>query len=89
MDSYNNETFSTNIKHSIYYIIENHHKFLLLLFVFFIIYFVDYITYINTILYNNGNLVTGLPILNNQIHQIHQLPNVKNPKGKRNRSRRR
>ena len=89
MDSYNNETFLTNIKDSINYIIENHHKFLLLLFVFLIIYFVDYITYINTILYNNGNLVTGLPILNNQIHQIHQLPNVKNPKGKRNRSRRR
>ena len=86
MDSYNNETFSTNIKHSIYYIIENHHKFLLLLFVFFIIYFVDYITYINTILYNNGNSPPGLPILNNKIHQ---LPNVKNPKGKRNRSRRR
>ena len=89
MDSYNNETFLTNIKDSINYIIENHHKFLLLLFVFLIIYFVDYITYINTILYNNGNLVTGLPILNNQIHQIHQLPNVKNTKGKRNRSRRR
>ena len=86
MDSYNNETFSTNIKHSIYYIIENHHKFLLLLFVFFIIYFVDYITYINTILYNNGNSPPGLPILNNKIHQ---LPNVKNPKGKRNKSRRR
>jgi hypothetical protein len=86
MDSYNNETFSTNIKNSINYIIENHHKFLLLLFVFFIIYFVDYITYINTILYNNGNSPPGLPILNNKIHQ---LPNVKNPKGKRNKSRRR
>ena len=86
MDNYNNETLLTNTKDSINYIIENHHKFLLLLFVFFIIYFVDYITYINTILYNNGNLITGLPILNNQIHH---LPNVKNPKEKQSRRRRR
>ena len=55
MDSYNNDTFLSNIKDSINYVIENRDKFILLLLVFGIIYFVDYITYINGILYN-GNL---------------------------------
>jgi hypothetical protein len=66
------------IKNGINYVIENHHKFLLLLFVFIIIYFVDYITYINTILYA-APAIPGLPNLNNQTHR---LPNVKNPKKK-------
>jgi hypothetical protein len=78
MDSYNNDTFLSNIKDSINFLIENHHKFLLLLFVFFIIYFVDYITHINTILYS-GNQLHVVPIL--------KTPN-KNPKGKLSRRRR-
>ena len=51
MDSYNNNTFLSNIKDSINYVIQNGDKFILLLFVFGIIYFVDYITHFNTMLY--------------------------------------
>lgn len=81
MDSYNNDTFLSNIKDSINYIIENRDKFILLLFVFIIIYFVDYITYINTIIYSSPNMVPGLPNLNNKIQP---LPNkITNPKVKR------
>lgn len=80
MDSYNNDTFLSNIKDSINYIIENRDKFILLLFVFIIIYFVDYITYINTILYN-GN--SALPSLKTPTPPLHHLPKIKNPKLKR------
>jgi hypothetical protein len=82
MDSYNNDTFLSNIKDSINYIIENRDKFILLLFVFIIIYFVDYITYINTILYN-GNSVAALPSLKTPTPPLHHLPKIKNPKLKR------
>ena len=86
MDSYNNDTFLSNIKNSINYVIENHHKFILLLFVFVIIYFVDYITYINTIIYST----TPMPMLPNLNNKIQPIPNkIKNPKEKRNKSRRR
>ena len=61
MDS-NNNTFLSNIKDSIYYIIENRDKFMLLLFVFVIIYFVDYITYINTMIYSGNSVPPSLPI---------------------------
>jgi hypothetical protein len=83
MDSYNNETIFSNIKDSTNYIIENHHKFLLLLFVFVIIYFVEYITHINTLLYSSAPLIPGL---NSQKPQL--KPQLK-PKGKRNKSIRR
>ena len=78
MDSYKNnyanEDFS-DITHIISYVIENHHKFLLLLLVFVIVYFVDYITYINAMLYG----VTSVPGLPNLKQPIPQLPNVTNP----------
>ena len=55
MDNYNyNNGFDStlsNIKNIIIYVIENHHKFVLLILVFVIIYFVDYITYLNTLIY--------------------------------------
>ena len=70
MDSYNNDTFLSNIKDSINYIIENRDKFILLLFVFIIIYFVDYITYINTILYSGNSVPPSLPILKKPIPHI-------------------
>ena len=72
--NYNNgsDTIFSNIKNIINYIIENHHKFILLLFVFVIIYFVDYIAYINGILY----APPGLPSLKTHIQYI------KNPKKK-------
>ena len=80
MDSYNNDTFLSNIKDSINYVIENRDKFILLLFVFGIIYFVDYITYINGILYN-GN--SALPSLKTPTPPLHHLPKITNPKVKR------
>ena len=86
MDSYNNDTFLSNIKDSINYVIENRDKFILLLLVFGIIYFVDYITYINGILYN-GNL--ALPSLKTPTPPLHHLPKIKNPKEKQSRRRRR
>jgi hypothetical protein len=52
-----------------------------LLFVFVIIYFVDYITHINTILYN-GNSVQALPSLKTPTPPLHHLPKIKNPKKK-------
>ena len=78
--NYNNETDSIlyNIKNSINYIIENHEKFILLAMVFIIIYFVDYITYINSILYTTP-VIPGLPSLNPQ-----PIPDIKKPKAKRN-----
>ena len=82
MDSNNNDTFLSNIKDSINYVIENRDKFILLLFVFIIIYFVDYITYINTILYS-GNSVAALPSLKTPTPPLHHLPKIKNPKMKR------
>jgi hypothetical protein len=66
--------------------IENRDKFILLLVVFGIIYFVDYITYINGILYS-GN--SALPSLKTPTPPLHHLPKIKNPKVKRNKSRRR
>ena len=47
MDSSNNNYDFSNVTHIFSYVIENHHKFILLLFVFVIIYFVDYIIHIN------------------------------------------
>jgi hypothetical protein len=82
MDSYNNDTFFSNIKDTINYVIENHHKFILLFFVFVIIYFVDYITYINTIIYS-GNSVPALPSLKTPTPPLHHLPKIKNPNVKR------
>jgi hypothetical protein len=76
MDSYNNETFFSNIKNVINYFIENHHKLLLLLFVFVIIYGVDYISYINTLLYNT---TSSVPSLN---ATTPPLQNFKKTKGK-------
>ena len=63
MDSYNNDTILSNIKDSINYVIENYHKFLLLLFAFVIIYFVDYITHINAFIYGSQQMVPGLTSL--------------------------
>jgi hypothetical protein len=80
MDINNNNDFS-DITHIISYIVENHHKFLLLLFVFVIIYFVDYITHINAMLYG-VTAVPGLPNL-----KTHMPHFVKNPKEKRDKRR--
>ncbi len=83
MDSNNNNTFISNIKDSINYVIENRDKFMLLLLVVFIIYFVDYITYINGILYSSPNSAPVLPSLKTPTPPLHHLPKIKNPKVKR------
>ena len=86
--NYNNETDSvlSNIKNTISYVIENHEKFVLFSLVFIIIYFVDYITYINSMLYT-APFVPGLPSLKPTIGP--PLPHLKNHKMKRSKSRRR
>jgi hypothetical protein len=66
MDSFNESgSIFSDITNTFNYVIEHYEKFVLLLFVFIIIYFVDYITYINAILYTPPGLPTphGLPIL--------------------------
>ena len=65
MENFNsNDDFSfTNIKSVINYIIINYEKFLLLLLVCVIIYFVDYITHINTFLYRGPQIIPGLASL--------------------------
>ena len=70
MDSFNESgSIFLDIKNTITYVIENRDKFLLLLFVFVIIYFVDYITHINTILYA-APVAPSLPILKTHIPHI-------------------
>ena len=61
MDNLNNETMFSDIKDSINYIITNYHKFLLLIFAGVIIYFVDHITYINSIIYSSPSVIPSLP----------------------------
>ena len=51
----------SDIKDSINYIITNYHKFLLLIFAGVIIYFVDHITYINSIIYSTPSVIPSLP----------------------------
>ena len=65
MENFNsNDDFSfTNIKYVINYVIINYEKFILLLLVGIIIYFVDYITHINTFLYRGPQIIPGLASL--------------------------
>lgn len=65
MENFNsNDDFSfTNIKSVINYIIINYEKFLLLLLVCVIIYFVDYITHINGFIYGGQQIIPGLASL--------------------------
>jgi hypothetical protein len=64
MENFNDDDFSfSNIKSVINYIIINYHKFILLLLVGVIIYFVDYITHINTFIYGSQQVVPGLASL--------------------------
>jgi hypothetical protein len=69
--NYNNESDSVffNIKNTINYVIENREKFVLLVLVFVIVYFVDYITYINGMMYGVTS-PPGLPSLKTSIHHI-------------------
>ena len=59
-NNYNDDFSFTNIKSVINYVIINYEKFLLLLLVCVIIYFVDYITYINTFIYEGQQVIPSL-----------------------------
>ena len=91
MDNYNynnnSDSILSTIKNAISYVIENHEKIVLLVLVFVIIYFVDYITYLNTLIYGTTSpLGTTSPpggLQTNTHHLSHTI------KSKRRRSRRR
>jgi hypothetical protein len=68
-ETYNDDLSIWNIYSIINYIKENFVQFLLLLSVFFIIYFVDYLNNINAALGNLSATVPGLSNINNQIQQ--------------------
>jgi hypothetical protein len=69
----------SKVTSTINYIITNYHKFILLILAFFIIYFVDYISNINALIYSSQSI----PVLSNLKTQI--LP-LKLPKqSKKNR----
>jgi hypothetical protein len=56
------ESLWFNVKSTINYLITNYYKFILLILVFFIIYFVDHISNINTFIYS-GQVIPGLTSL--------------------------
>ena len=61
------------------YIITNYHKFLLLILVFLIIYFTDYISNINTMIYSPIPIIPNISNLQNL-----QNSNIKIKKSKKN-----
>jgi hypothetical protein len=67
------ESLWFNVKYTVNYLITNYYKFILLILVFFIIYFVDYISNINAFIYNSQaipgltSLKTPTPPLQTQI----------------------
>ena len=77
----NNDDFSfSDVNSIINYIINNYHKFLLLITVFLIIYFVDYISNINAFIYNRET-IPGLASLKTPTPPINR--NIKIPKQKK------
>ena len=86
MENFNsNDDFSfTNIKSVINYVIINYEKFLLLLLVGIIIYFVDYITHINAFIYGGQQIIPGLASLATPTLKDNMNTNIlKIPKRKR------
>ena len=82
-ETYNDDLSIWNIYSIINYIKENFVQFLLLLSVFFIIYFVDYLNNINAALGNLSATVPGLSNINNQIQQHTMLKkNIKKQRKK-------
>ena len=96
MDNYNynndSDSILSTIKNAISYVIENREKFVLLVLVFVIIYFVDYITYLNTLIYGATSPLGatsppgGLQSLKAPTHHLIHTHTIKS---KRKRSRRR
>jgi hypothetical protein len=86
MDNFNsNDDFSfSNIKSVINYVIINYEKFILLLLVGIIIYFVDYITHLNAFIYGGQQVIPGLASLATPTPKDNMNANIlKIPKRKR------
>lgn len=88
--NYNNNSDSilSTIKNGISYVIENHEKFVLLVLVFVIIYFVDYITYLNTLIYGTTSPLGATSPPGGLQTNTHHLSHIIKSKGKRSRRRR-
>ena len=81
----NDESLWFNVKSTINYLITNYYKFILLILVFFIIYFVDYISNINAFIYSSQDITslkTPLPSVQLQmkIPRINQKNRKKSKK---------
>jgi len=68
MENYKMENGDSDDFFTLNYVITNYHKFLLLILVFLIVYFTDYISNINSMIYS------PIPI----IHNVKNIPNVPN-----------
>ena len=92
MDNYNynnnSDSILSTIKNAISYVIENHEKFVLLVLVFVIIYFVDYITYLNTLVYGTTSPLGVTSTPGGLQTNTHHLSHIIKSKGKRSRRRR-
>jgi hypothetical protein len=93
MDNYNynndSDSILSTIKNTISYVIENHEKFVLFVLVFVIIYFVDYITYLNTLVYGTTSPLGATSTPGGLQTNTHHLIHTHTIKSKRRRSRRR
>ena len=79
MENYRMENGDTDDFSVLNYIITNYHKFLLLILVFLIIYFTDYISNINTMIYSPIPIIPNISNLQNL-----QNSNIKIKKSKKN-----
>jgi len=75
------ESLWFNIKSTINYLITNYYKFILLILVFFIIYFVDYISNINAFIYG-GQVIPELTSLKRPTLTLHRQKKNKNKQKK-------
>ena len=82
MENYRMENGDTDDFSALNYIITNYHKFLLLILVFLIIYFTDYISNINTMIYSPIPIIPNISNLQNL--QNLQNSNIKIKKSKKN-----
>lgn len=84
-DNYDDEFNLSNISSIINYIVKNKIQFLLLLSVFIIIYTVDYINQLNSMLFNVSNFIPGMGFIQNNNSNTINLPSVKKSNIKNNR----
>jgi hypothetical protein len=70
------ESLWFNVKSTIDYFITNYYKFILLILVFFIIYFVDHISNINAFIYG-GQVIPGLTSLKTPTPPLQKQTKIK------------